>query len=512
MRLKKLQRLVYGRTLIVIAALLIQFFLFYALIYALSLNYSFIYALSIPLALGCTLFILNDKKNPSFKLVWVIPILLFPIFGTLFYIYTRAQLASRLMNKRLGKNIAQTKVALPQDEETLERLGGADLGERNLAIYMNQYSAAPAFDGTKAAYFPSGEAKFTALKEELEKARDFIFMEYFIIERGVMWDALLEILARKAGEGVEVRLMYDGMCSLSLLPRTYPKTLRALGIECRPFLPISPVISTVQNNRDHRKITVIDGKVAFTGGVNFADEYINEKPRFGHWRDSAIMLEGPAANSFTCLFLQIWNTNRANGHDDYAKYLRHDSAHRDVPGYFMPYGDSPLDDEQLARNVYIDIISRAKKYIHITTPYLIPDNEMLTALQYAAKRGVETIVVMPHVPDKKTAYYLARTFYPELLTAGVRIFEYTPGFMHAKMFVSDDVRAVVGTINIDFRSLYLHFECGVYCYQSPVIADIEADYQDILQKCEEISLKNCKDYRLAGRIAGWALRLFAPLM
>jgi len=512
MQIKKHRRLIYGRSIVFFLAFLLQVLLIYALVLALSVDYSVVYMASIPLSLLCTLFILNDKSNPSFKLVWVMPILVVPVFGILLYTYTRLQLASRVVNKRLSANIALIREHLKQNGDTLETLTTLDAAERNLALYMNTFGAAPVFDATQAKYLSSGEEKLACLKAELAQAKEFIFMEYFIVERGLMWDGIVEILKQKAQEGVDIKIMYDGMCALSLLPKNYPDTLQEMGMECRLFLPVVPVISTIQNNRDHRKITVIDGRVAFTGGVNLADEYINEKPRFGHWRDTAIMLKGAAVNSFTALFLQNWNISHASKQVDYKQYLRSDLKWPEQAGYFIPYGDSPLDSEQLARNVYMDIINRAKTYVHITTPYLIPDNEMLSSLKFAAMRGVETIIVMPHIPDKKSAYYLARTFYPELLLTGVRIFEYTPGFMHAKMFISDDIRAVVGTINLDFRSLYLHFECGVYCYNSPVVADIEADYQDILQKSEEILLKNCADYSLIGRLSGRMLRLFAPLM
>ena len=317
---------------------------------------------------------------------------------------------------------------------------------------------------------------FVLLMKELKAAKHFIFMEFFIIDRGYMWDEILKVLEEKVKEGVEVRVMYDGMCCLMLLPFHYPRQLERKGIRCKMFSPIIPVLSTHQNYRDHRKIAVIDGRCAFTGGVNLADEYINCKVRFGHWKDTALMVRGDAVKGFTMMFLQMWDVTEKK-EEDYRKYLSapagEAAAGRMEKGYVIPYGDSPFDKEQIGEQVYLDILSQAKEYVHIMTPYLILDDGMKDALCYAAKRGVEVIIIMPHIPDKKYAYLLARTYYPELLKAGVRIFEYEPGFVHAKVFASDDEKATVGTINLDFRSLYLHFECGTFLYRNPVIEKIE---------------------------------------
>ena len=281
------------------------------------------------------------------------------------------------------------------------------------------------------------------------------------------------------------------------------------------FSPIKPALSSHQNNRDHRKICVIDGHTAFTGGVNLADEYINRRPRFGHWKDTAVMLKGPAAQSFTMMFLQLWGVTEKEK-EDYSRFLYPGEMplpdEAPAPGFVMPYADSPLDGENVGEQVYLDILGHARRYVHIMTPYLILDDITLAALKYAAKRGVETVIIMPHIPDKLYAYLLARSYYEELLKAGVRIFEYTPGFVHAKMFVCDDEEAVVGTINLDFRSLYLHFECAAYFCQSPVVPEVERDMQETLLKCEEITLAACRSYPFVKRFAGKALRLFAPLM
>ena len=350
------------------------------------------------------------------------------------------------------------------------------------------------------------------MKEELRKAEKFIFLEYFIVEEGKMWNEILEILEQKVKEGVEVRFLYDGMCSIMLLPYSYPKKLRQMGIQCKMFSPIKPMLSTHQNNRDHRKILVIDGHTAFTGGVNLADEYINEKVRFGHWKDTAVMLKGDAVRSFTLMFLQMWNID-VRKPEEYEKYLLPPSAEkREEMGFVCGYGDSPFDGENIGEQVYMELLHTAKRYVHIMTPYLILDNAMIRALTYAAKSGIETIIIMPHIPDKLYAYLLARTYYEELIRAGVQIYEYTPGFVHAKVFVSDDEKAVVGTINLDFRSLYLHFECAAMMMQNPVIQDVEADFQNTLQKCQKMTLEDCRHYNVFKRMTGRILRIFAPLM
>lgn len=462
-------------------------------------------------------YIINDKTNPYYKLAWMVPIILIPVFGTVTYLFAKLGFGTWAMNKRILELIEETSPFIPQNEQTLEELEKLNPKEKNLAVYMKKYAGYPVWKNTYAEYYPLGEDFFAAVVRELEKAEKFIFMEYFIVERGEMWNTILEIITKKAKEGVDVRFMYDGMCSLLLVPYSYPKKLIAQGIKCKMFSPIKPVLSTVQNNRDHRKILVIDGHTAFTGGVNLADEYINKTERFGHWKDTAVMIKGEAAAGFTVMFLQNWNITEYGSADKYESYIRTDfpelrEQKLSAEGFVLPYGDSPLDNENVGQTVYLDILNRAEKYVHIMTPYLIPDNEMTGALTYAAKRGVDVTIIMPHIPDKMYAYLLARSYYAELIQAGVKIYEYTPGFVHAKVFVSDDARAAVGSINLDYRSLFLHFECACYFYNHPVVADVENDVRETLKKCVQITLEDCRRYSLIKRIAGHILRVFAPLM
>lgn len=514
-KLRVLFRIIFGRTAFVILFMMVQIGILVGSFRLLEDYVPLIYGVSLLLSAAVIIYIFNEPINSSFKLAWIVPVLVIPVFGVLFYILVQTQLQTKLLAKRIKMNIKATQPFLNQDQRVQDRLRQRSLQGSHLADYMNNMAGYPIYENTYVEYFPLGEDKFEALKRELRSARKFIFMEYFIVDRGFMWDSILEILEEKAREGVEVRFLYDGMCCLMLLPYHCPQELERKGIRCKMFSPIRPTLSTYQNNRDHRKIAVIDGHTAFTGGVNLADEYINQKTRFGHWKDTAIMLKGDAVLSFTMMFLQMWNITERTP-EAYSRYLTPAdyqlSEGLDSNGFVLPYGDSPMDREQVGEQVYMDILNQAKSYVHIMTPYLILDDEMENALCYAAKRGIDVKIIMPHIPDKKYAYMLARTYYPELIQAGVKIYEYTPGFVHAKVFVSDNEKAVVGTINLDFRSLYLHFECAAYIYDHPVVLDVEKDYQETLENCMLITMENCKNYSWSGKKLGRLMRLVAPLM
>lgn len=503
-------QIVFGRTGIVILFLLLQVLVLLIGFDLLRQYIVFVFGGYALFGLLIAIIIINREENPAFQVSWLIPVLLIPFFGGLLYLFVQSQFGYRVLHRRIGTLVEETRAYNEQEASVACELEEKNLSEGRLAGYTYAQGNYPVFHNTGVKYFPLGEDKFEEMLVQLEKAEHFIFLEYFIVEEGYMWGRVLEVLQRKVKQGVEVRMMYDGMCCLILLPYHYPRQLEELGIKCKMFAPIYPMLSTIQNNRDHRKILVIDGKVAFTGGVNLADEYINRKVRFGHWKDTAIMIEGEAVRTFTLMFLQMWNLDEKK--EDYERYLNVDVKRGTSAGYVIPYGDSPVDHETLAENVYLDIINRAVNYVHIMTPYLILDQELITALTFAAKRGVDVTIIMPHIPDKKYAFALAKTYYPTLLRAGVNIFEYTPGFVHAKVFTSDDERAVVGTVNLDYRSLYLHFECGVYLYQVPEIADIERDMQETLKKCQRVTLVDCKKEKLRTKIYGRVLRLFAPLM
>ncbi len=306
--------------------------------------------------------------------------------------------------------------------------------------------------------------------------------------------------------------MYDGGNEFSTLPKGYDKKLRKLGIKCQVFAPATPFVSTHYNYRDHRKILVIDNKVAFNGGINLADEYINKYEKYGHWKDTAVMLKGEAVKSFTLMFLQMWNIYNNSSPVDYNKYIDMPTDRYDSNGYVIPYGDSPLDKFGTGRQVYMDIINRANNYVHIMSPYLILDSSMEDALKFAAERGVDVKLILPGIPDKKVPYALAKTHYKSLLASGVKIYQYTPGFVHAKVMSCDNRRAVVGTINLDYRSLYHHFECATYMYKTDCIADIEKDFENTLEKCELITPAHIKNEKLSTKLVGFVAKVLAPLM
>lgn len=505
-------RIVFGRTTIVVLLILMQvamLFCAYAFLANKIIYYQGVITAISFVTLVC---IINNDENAGFKIAWIIPVLAFPVFGALFYLYCRNQYSIKMIKGKLNSIDADIKQYQRKSIGADSVEVNNDLGEVGIANYLYNSGNYSAYTESGIEYYPLGDDMYVSLVRELEKAEKFIFLEYFIIAKGYMWDSILDILKRKVSEGVEVRLMYDGMCSFVLLPYSYPKQLEEYGIKCRMFAPIVPVLSTYHNNRDHRKIVVIDGRTAFTGGVNLADEYINHIERFGHWKDTGVMIKGDAVKSMTLMFLQLWNVSEQHMERHYSKYLIDNPEIKGNQGIVIPFGDGPYNREDIGKNVYIDILNRAHRYVHIMTPYLILDDEMVAALRYSAERDVETIIIMPHIPDKKYAYLLARTYYKELIEYGVKIYEYTPGFVHAKQFVSDDIRGVVGSFNLDYRSMYLHYECAVYMYNTPVISDIEKDFQDTLAKCQQITVKTCNEYSKIGMLIGRVLRIFAPLM
>ncbi|MBC8574146.1 cardiolipin synthase [Jingyaoa shaoxingensis] len=518
---------IFGRTGILLMLILLQIGLLLVGFRFLS-NYIFaIYGGSIFLGFVLSVYLINRKGNPAFKIAWMVPILTVPVFGALFYLYFHLQLESHLLNQKVVKEVARTASLSEQKEEDRASLEAESPQMANMISYLRKVSNSAVHTNTTARYYPSGESAFDVILQELSAAKHYIFIEFFIVDQGYMWETILEILRAKVREGVEVRIMYDGMSDYFRLPVHYARHLNEEGIKCQVFSPIVPLLSTVQNNRDHRKIMVVDGHTAFTGGINLADEYINQKERFGYWKDACLMLKGDAVRDFTLMFLQMWNVveyvklskterEKVDDHllEEYRRYIQMPipKCSEEGKGFVIPYDDNPLDDEQVGELVYLDILNTAKKYVHIMTPYLVLDHNMIVALTYAAKRGVDVKIIMPHIPDKKYAFILARTFYNELLDAGVEIYEFLPGFVHSKVFVSDDEKAVVGSINMDFRSLYLSFECAALLYKNKEISTIEADFQESLKSCEKVTKEVYNSQPAWKKLAGSLLRLFAPLM
>lgn len=506
-----LVHVVFSRVGIIVLLLLFQLFLAFTAFYWLNayLPHFVIFTTVFTAFMG--LYLLNTDMDPSAKITWLLVILLMPAVGAPLYCYTRSSLGMRILKKRLRTLVETTEDSIPQNEAVLAQLREENPGAAALAHYLHRTGCFPVYEHTEVKYYPLGEDKWADLLEALEQAEHFIFLEYFIIDEGQMWGRVLEILAQKAKAGVDVRVMYDGTCEFSTLPHDYPKRLQALGIRCKMFAPMTPFVSTHYNYRDHRKIAVIDGHTAFTGGINLADEYINRKNRFGHWKDTAIRLRGEAVPSFTLMFLQMWGVNEKEMEiERFLAYPTH--APEQAKGFVLPYGDCPLDDDKVGERVYMDILNRAQNYVYIMSPYLILDGEMETALKFAAERGVDVRLVLPGVPDKKMPWALAKTHYSSLLASGVKIYEYTPGFVHAKVFVADDREAVVGTINLDYRSLYHHFECAAFLYDTPCIADIRADVEATVARSAPVEKNFMEREKLSIKLMGFLMKAIAPLM
>ena len=508
---KGLFSVIFSRMGIVILLLLIQLAIILALVVNLR-EYMTHYVVVVGLlTLVMAVLVINSRSDSTAKITWLLIIAVLPIFGALFYLYSKSNLGQRTLKKLTMSWMEEKKSAIEQDLDVLAKVKEESPETAGIAHYIQRTGCYPIFDNTDVRYFPWGQDMLETMLWELDQAKDFIFLEYFIVNEGIMWGKILEVLARKVKEGVDVRVMYDGTCEITKLSSDYPKRLEKLGIKCKVFSPIQPFVSTHYNYRDHRKIMVIDGNTAFTGGVNLADEYINEGSPFGVWKDTALMLKGDAVKSFTLMFLGMWNiTEKEKDLGNFLDYLTNPPDK--TTGYVIPYGDNPLDEDKVGEYVYMDILNHASRFVHIMTPYLILDGEMSAALCLAASRGVDVKLILPGIPDKKIPYALAKSHYAELLDAGVKIYEFTPGFVHSKLFVSDDVRAVVGTINLDYRSLYHHFECATYLYKTSCITDIEDDFNQTLKQCRRVTKKTVKKEKWSTKLVGAVAKTIAPLL
>lgn len=466
------------------------------------------------LAVFFVLYLINSNEKPSTKLNWVILILAAPIYGVPAYFLFGRGRPTKKMKKAIGKSKEKNKGALVQSEKAAERIAAS--GRRGeVCEYIHNYAAYPAYADGDVKYYAMGEEMFADMLEELKKAEKYILLEYFIIAGGKMWDEVRELLLEKAEAGVDVRIIYDEVGSLLTLPPKYDKYLESLhpNIRCMRFNHVVPIFTMRMNNRDHRKMLVVDGKVAFTGGVNIADEYIGEKIRFGVWKDTGVRLRGSAVDAFVVMFFNLWNAFRKDGKEIGELIPAESEPLWGTEEKFLvqPYDDSPLDGENVSETVYLDLINSAKHYVWVFTPYLILDDFMRTALCNAAKRGVDVRIVTPGIPDKRYVYRLTRANYSTLLHAGVKILEYTPGFIHAKSMLTDDKYAVVGTVNLDYRSLYLHFENGVFFTGCDAVDALKRDNEGVFAECREVTLENTKR-SFFGKLADSVLRVFETLL
>ncbi len=510
--IRKIFHFLSHRSVAVAVSLVVQILVLVAVLYFFLDYFVYFYAICLLSSILVVIGLVNGKSNPAYKIIWIMLIMAMPIFGGIFYLMFGGNTLRKSTRKKMSRMQGLMQLALPQTD-ALEQLREESLDAFNQSNYLLRYAVAPPWENTSVEYLPLGECKWERMLVELEKAEHFIFLEYFIIEEGKMWDSILEILVRKVKQGVDVRLIYDDVGCLFTLPEGYYRKMESLGIQCRAFNPFIPVLSARLNNRDHRKICVIDGYIGFTGGINLADEYINAYPKHGHWKDVAVMLQGDAVRNLTVMFLSVWDII-CGIDEDWSqfypqKYLPQPVA---TDGYVQPYSDNPIDGEAVGETVYLNLITKAERYVYISTPYLIIDNEMIVALCNAAKAGVDVRILLPHIADKWYVHALSRAYYETLLEYGVKIYEYTPGFVHAKMFVVDDIYGTVGTVNLDYRSLYLHFECGTWMYRCRCIGQMKQDYLETLTRSEEVTLQYCRQIPWYLRLVRSLLRLVAPLM
>lgn len=497
-------------------AILVQLVMLIVIIRRFQQQSIYIEGALICISAAMVLWILNSRRPPAYQMAWIIPILIFPVAGGLIYLILGGNTAKPHAQRKMQAirdNLDEITDNQVYSEDARTQLYKKNPAYGNLSRYLENYALLPPITHTRQMYFPSGEAMFDQLLLELENAKRYIFMEYFIIDDGYMWQSILRILKAKAAEGVDVRLIYDDIGTINRLPANYPEELAEYGIQCKVFGPVHPILSIRFNNRDHRKITVIDGDVAFTGGANLADEYINHLHLHGYWKDSAVMLYGDAAYSFAQMFLAMWGY-LADVDEDPTAFLGDKPEQLPSDGIIQVMGDSPLTGEPVSENTLRNLLGAATQSVTIVTPYLVVSNEMLTAIANCAKRGVQVRLITPGVHDGKWyVQSLGRASYQELLEAGVKIYEYQPGFIHSKLALFDDEIAFVGTVNLDFRSMYLHFECGVLLYYTSTVAAIRHDMEDMLTNyVREITLEEMLAVSVPRRIGRSILKVFAPMM
>ncbi|GAA0351392.1 cardiolipin synthase [Alkalibacterium iburiense] len=511
--MRKVVRIIFKRRVLLALLLIIQFLIFGYIINQSVTQSIFWETFFTLLSISVALHVIWTKGKEAYKISWILQVLIFPVYGTLFYLMFNRQTQTRQFQRKL-EEIMETQLPLKmKEEETLEEGKEAYPNHSRLMHYLDYAGNYPVYNDTDVDYYPIGEAFYEAMLEEMNKAKNYIFFEFFIVAEGIMWNSMLKIMEEKVKEGVEVRVMYDDIGSFFKLSKDMQKKLEEKGIQCRVYNPFHPIITSAQNNRDHRKILSIDGKVAFTGGVNIADEYINELERFGHWKDNGIKLSGKGAWGLTLIFLELWHAIADDQYLEDTQVLQptFEEPSKKINGLVQPFGDSPTDTKNFGEHVLVKLIHSAREYVYIYTPYLILDENLETALILAAESGIDVRIITPKQWDKYLVHVTTRSYYNELVDAGIKVYEYTPGFMHAKTMLIDGKAAVVGTINFDYRSLYLHFENAVVLYGNDALKEIKKDMEDTIEISEEMTQKELS-YSLPVRIVKSILRLFAPLM
>ncbi len=514
--LKVVIRTIFSRLFFVALMILIQLYYLYAAFRWMDDHYSkYFLELNTLIAGVIIIMIINSKSSESYKLSWALIVSVLPLMGVFLYLYSHFNPIDRRPFRRLQHNIQRSEAYSITSRPVKDRIRAHDTTFQKLSGYIEQTGKYPTYDNTEVKYYAFGDEVLEDMCEALSKAESFIFLEYFIIDQGIFWDRILKILEQKAEEGIEVRVLYDDLGCVSTLPRKYYKQLRHKGIMSHAFGQIHPFFSTYYNNRDHRKMMIIDGTTAFSGGINLADEYINQRERFGVWKDNSFRLKGDGVRNYTLMFLQMWNIDRDHdpleSWDSYLNVPVYRIANIERDGFVIPYGDGPHCNVNTAKNIYVDIINNALHSVCIMTPYLVPDHDILHAIKHAARSGIRVDMILPYIPDKKIINLVSKSYYRELIDAGVHIHEYTPGFIHTKLVMGDGEIAATGSVNLDYRSLYLHYECGSVIYRNNALGDIVDDFQSTLNECEEITLGQINSWSIFFTIFTSILRVFAPL-
>lgn len=523
-RLKALKLIVQSKVIFIILLLILQLVLLAVVVFHFYKYSKYLGWFSFALSSLFLTYLMAKRGKNEFKIVWIVPVLFLPVFGISLYFLYKINGGRRKLKRNLKTVKDLAKPVLDEFGET-EAIAEKYPKVGDITNYLKKTGNYPAYTSVTEKYFSCGEEFFADLKPRLQEAKKFIFIEYFIISPSQTWLEILDILKEKAKNGVEVRVLYDSIGSVMYSTKKYEKYLAKFGIKAKVFIPFAPFFDVEMNNRDHRKILVVDGETVYTGGLNISDEYANlTHPRFDYWKDIAIRLDGKAVESFTVMFLQLWNVaNKCTENvEDYKKYtseplvskneIAAKNASEGKNGVFIPYGDDAFSGEDIAENVYLYILSKAHDYVHIMTPYTIIDNTMFNVMAFAAKRGVEVSVIVPHFYDHYITFCVGRTYIKSMIECGINVYEYNRGFVHAKSFVSDANRATVGSVNLDYRSLYHHFECGVFLYRTKEIHAIEKDFQETLKDCTKITMATYKKIPFHTRVIGWCFRLFAPLL
>ncbi|MDP2814210.1 MAG: cardiolipin synthase [Erysipelotrichaceae bacterium] len=506
----RLARYLIRKRIVVAVMILSQLAFLMIFVYSMSQFALPVYSALIFLSVIVVIYIVNRPDNPSYKLSWAILILVVPIVGGVLYLVFGGKKIPKALRKEMVTSSNVNAPFLIQDPAVLNQIRHMDPQIFKQINYLWRNCYFPVYKNTQTEYFAIGEAKFEAMKRELKKAERYIFVDYFIVKQGLMWNSIQEILVENVKEGVDVRLIDDDFGSTDL-PRDFASRMNSLGIKTFIFNPLKPLLAILMNNRDHRKICVIDGKVGFVGGINLSDEYINVVERFGHWKDTAVMIKVESVLRLTVMFLTFYNY-LSKENEDILQFKNTDFPDYITDGFVQPYSDSPTDEEQVGETVHMNIINLSKRYVYIMTPYLIIGYEMQKALITAAKNGIDVRLMVPHIPDKWYVHAITKSNYEQLIKGGVRIFEYEPGFMHAKTLVADDEAAIIGTTNMDFRSYYMHFECGILFIESKVISDLKDDFLQTQKQCIEITMEDCLRVPTLKRWGRAILNLFSALL